>query len=269
MTDTILNMGGRIALITGGGQGVGRQTALQLAQNNSGGVAVNDYHLDRAETVAEEIRAAGGKAFAVQADVSDHASVKEMVAKVTADFGPIGTLVNNAGNQGANPTEDVRKPFWEVDPEVWMQPIGVNFFGVLNCTSAVIPGMISSQAPARIITIISDAARNGDAGFEVYAGAKAGAAGFMRGVARAMGRYNITANCIAISATATPSVAPRIEALKKSDPEKYKKMFNGYIIRRPGMPEDIANMAQFLASDASSWITGQTYPVNGGFTLSL
>ncbi|MGD9865862.1 MAG: SDR family NAD(P)-dependent oxidoreductase, partial [Pseudodonghicola sp.] len=265
-----LNLDGRVALITGAGQGVGRQIAMQLAGETSGGVAVNDYHLDRAEAVAEEIRAAGGKAIAVQADVTDLDSVKEMVAKVAADLGPVGTLVNNAGNQGANPSEEARKiPFWEASPEIWMMPIGVNFFGVLNCVSAVIPGMIARKAPGRIITIISDAARNGDSGLEVYGGAKAGAAGFMRGVARTLGRYDITANCIAISATATPTVAPRLEALKAADPEKYKKMFAGYIIRRPGMPEDIANMAQFLASDASSWITGQTYPVNGGFTLSL
>lgn len=261
----ILDLGGRTALITGAGQGVGRQIALHFAAHNAGGIIVNDYHLDRAEAVAEEVRAAGGKATAIQCDVSDNAAVKEMVTKGAEEFGPIGILVNNAGNAGANPTAELRKPFWETGPETWKSYIGVNFDGVLNCTSAVIPGMIERQAPGRIVTIISEASRYGDAGLEIYAGAKAGAAGFMRACARTLGRYHITANNISIAFTATPQV----EAKVKSDPERFKKMMSNYVIRRPGKPDDIANMALFLSSDASSWITGQTYPVSGGFTFGL
>jgi 3-oxoacyl-[acyl-carrier protein] reductase len=125
--------------------------------------------------------------------------------------------------------------------------------------------MIARGAPGRIITIISEASRYGDVGLEVYAGAKAGAAGFMRATARALGRYNITANCVAIAATATPAIEERL----KKDPERTKKMLEKYVIRRPGRPDDIANMVLFLASDASSWVTGQTYGVNGGFTFGL
>jgi 2-hydroxycyclohexanecarboxyl-CoA dehydrogenase len=260
----ILDLAGRVALVTGAGQGVGRQIALHLAQHNSGGVAVNDYHLDRAEAVVEEIRAEGGKAIAVQADVTDLAAVKDMNAKIVAELGAVGVLVNNAGNMGANPTADVMKPFWETDPSVWNQTIGVNLYGVMNCAAAVIPGMIERKASGRIISIISDAGRYGDAGMEAYAASKAGAAGFSRSVARSLGRFNITANCIAISATRTPAIAKQLE-----DVDRVKKMFEKYIIRRPGEPEDIANMALFLASEASSWISGQTYPVNGGFTLAL
>ena len=262
--DDILSLGGRVALVTGAGQGVGRQIALHLSQHDCGGVAVNDYYLDRAEAVAEEVRKAGGKAVAVQADVSSHDDVKAMVAKVAAELGPVGVLVNNAGNMGANPPAEAMKPFWETGPEVWNAAIGVNFYGVLNCVSAVIPGMIARQAPGRIITIISDAGRWGDSGMEVYGGAKAGAAGLTRGAARTLGRYGITANSIAIAATRTPATVRMF-----SDPERMKRQFERYIIRRPGEPTDIANMVLFLASDASSWITGQTYPVNGGFTLAL
>lgn len=261
----ILDLGGRVALVTGAGQGVGRQIALHLAAHNSGGVVVNDYVLDRAEAVADEIRAAGGKAIAVQADVTDLASVKAMVARAQEQFGPVGVLVNNAGNAGANPSPELRKPFWESGPEVWNSFIGVNLYGVMNCTAAVIPGMIARQAPGRIVTIISDAGRWGDASLEPYAAAKAGAAGFMRSVARTLGRYDITANSIAIALTATPAV----ERTLQGDPERLKRQMEKYIIRRPGRPDDIANMALFLASDASSWITGQVYPVNGGFTLAL
>ena len=262
--DDILSLGGRVALVTGAGQGVGRQIALHLSQHDCGGVAVNDFYLERAEAVAEEIRQAGGKAIAVQADVSNHEQVKAMVAKAAEELGTVGVLVNNAGNMGANPPAEAMKPFWEVGPEVWNAAIGVNFYGVLNCVSAVIPGMIARQGPGRIITIISDAGRWGDSGMEVYGGAKAGAAGLTRGAARTLGRYGITANSIAIAATRTPATVRMF-----SDPERMKRQFERYIIRRPGEPTDIANMALFLASDASSWITGQTYPVNGGFTLAL
>src|SRR5512143_4377803 len=109
--DDILSLGGRVALVTGAGQGVGRQIALHLAAHDCGGVAVNDYHLERAEAVAEEIRGSGGKAIAVQADVTDFEAVKAMVAKTADELGPVGVLVNNAGNMGANPTPEAGKPF--------------------------------------------------------------------------------------------------------------------------------------------------------------
>jgi 3-oxoacyl-[acyl-carrier protein] reductase len=265
MTD-ITDMGGRVALVTGAGQGVGRQIALQLgAALNSGGVVVNDYVLERAEKVAEEIKAAGGKAVALQADVSDHVGVKAMVAKAEAELGTIGTIVNNAGNAGANPTADAGKPFWETEPTAWNTFIGVNLYGVMNCCAAVIPGMLKRQAPGRIITIISDAGRWGDAGMEPYAAAKAGAAGLTRSMARSLGRYGITANCVAIALTDTPAVQRTLQG----DQERLKRQMERYIIRRPGQPTDVANMIQFIASDASPWITGQVYPVNGGFTLAL
>jgi 2-hydroxycyclohexanecarboxyl-CoA dehydrogenase len=264
MTD-ILDLAGRVALVTGSGQGVGRQIALHLAAHNAGAVVCNDYVLERAEAVAAEIRAAGGKALALQADVSNHEGVKAMVARASEELGPIGVLVNNAGNAGANPSTELGKPFWETGPEVWNSFIGVNLYGVMNCTAAVIPGMIARQAPGRIVTIISDAGRWGDAGLEPYAAAKAGAAGIMRSVARTLGRYQITANSVAIALTATPAV----ERTLKGDPERLKRQMEKYIIRRPGRPDDVANMVLFLASDASPWITGQVYPVNGGFTLAL
>ncbi|SEE26086.1 SDR family NAD(P)-dependent oxidoreductase [Bradyrhizobium erythrophlei] len=260
----ILDLNGKVTLITGAGQGVGRQIALHFAAHHAAGIVVNDYFLDRAEQVAHEINAAGGKAIAVQADVTNLGSVKAMVGKAEQAFGPIDVLVNNAGNAGATPDPDARKPFWETGPEVWNSFIGVNLYGVINCASACIPQMIERKG-GRIVTIISDAGRAGEAGLEVYSGAKAGAAGFTRAVARSLGRHNITANCVAIAATLTPA----IEARLKADPERQKKMMEKYVIRRPGLPSDVANMVLFLASDASAWITGQTYPVNGGFTFAL
>ncbi len=260
----ILDLDGKVTLITGAGQGVGRQIALHFAAHNAAGIVVNDYFLERAEQVAREINAAGGKAIALQADVTDLASVRAMIGKAEQAFGPIDVLVNNAGNAGATPDPDARKPFWETGPEVWNSFIGVNLYGVINCASACIPQMIERKG-GRIVTIISDAGRAGEAGLEVYSGAKAGAAGFTRAVARSLGRHNITANCVAIAATLTPA----IEARLKANPEMQKKMMEKCVIRRPGLPSDVANMVLFLASEASAWITGQTYPVNGGFTFAL
>ncbi len=263
MTD-VLDLEGRVALVTGAGQGIGRQVALHFAQHNSGGVVVNDFVLERAQEVAAEVERLGGRALAVQADVTNLDAVKAMVKQGADHFGSVDVLVNNAGSSGATPTPDARNKFWETGPDAWNSFIGVNFYGVLNCVSACIPGMIERKA-GRLITIISDAGRMGDSGLEIYAGAKAGAAGFMRATARTLGRYNITANCVSISATLTPNIERRLAA----DPERLKKMMEKYIIRRPGKPEDVANMVLFLASGASSWITGQTYPVNGGYSLAL
>lgn len=264
MSEDILDLGGRVALVTGAGQGVGRQIALHLARHGSGGVAVNDYFADRAEAVANEVRALGGKAIAVQADVANLDSVKAMNEKIAATLGPVGVLVNNAGNLGATPSADARKPYWETGTGAWNEALGVNLYGVMNCTAAVTPGMIARRAPGRIITIVSDAGRHGEAGLEAYSAAKAGAAGFMRAVARTLARHNITANAVSIATTRTPTTEAQFE-----DAALVKRVFEKYIVRRPGEPTDVANMVLFLASDASSWISGQTYPVNGGYMLAL
>ena len=262
--DNILSMQGRVGLVTGAGQNVGRQIALHFAAHGADGVVVNDFVLERAQAVADEINAGGGNAIALQADVSDHDSVKAMFARAVQKYGRIDALVNNAGNAGATPHEDARKPFYETGPEAWKTFIGVNFDGVINCTAAALPGMIERKR-GKIVTIISDAGRWGDPGMEIYAGAKAGAAGFMRSVARGMGRHNINANCVVIGAMGTPAIEARMAA----DPERTKRILEKYIIRRLGKPSDVANMVLFLSSGASDYVTGQMYPVNGGFTFTL
>jgi len=134
---------------------------------------------------------------------------------------------------------------------------------VLNCTRAALPGMIE-RGYGRIVTVISDAGRVGEPNLEIYSGAKAGAAGFIRAIAKAVGRYSVTANCVALGTTRTPATAPALEV-----EEHAKKVLRHYPIRRLGEPEDAANMVLFLASDASSWMTGQTIPVNGGYSFAL
>lgn len=259
----LLDVSGRVALVTGAGQNVGRQIALHLASHGAR-VIVNDYFADRAEAVAQEIRAGQGEALALQADITNRASVADIVARAEQAFGPVTILVNNAGNAGAEPGDGARKPFWEAEEADWDSFIRVNFYGVLNCCAAVIPRMIERRQGS-IVTIISDAGRMGEVRLEVYSGAKAGAAGVTRAIARTLARHNIRANNVAIAAINTPGIRAR----RTASPDLARKMMEHYVIRRLGEPEDVANMVLMLCSDASSWVTGQTIPVNGGFSFAL
>jgi 3-oxoacyl-[acyl-carrier protein] reductase len=260
--DAILDMTGRTALVTGAGQGVGRQIALHCAGHGAQ-VVVNDYHGDRAEVVAAEVLDLGGSAFPTRCDVTDHEAVMAMVREAEAVVGPVDVLVNNAGNAG--PAEDplaMTAPFWETGPKDWDPWIATNLYGVLNACRAVLPGMVERRY-GRIVTVISDAGRTGEPHLAVYGGAKAGAAGFSRSLAKATGRYGVTVNCVSLSTIATPAVASAL-----ADPGFAEKALRSYVIRRFGEPADAANVVLFLASDAASWITGQTYPVNGGYAIT-
>jgi len=265
--EDILDLQGRVAFVTGAGQGAGRGIALALARHNAGGVAVNDYVLDRAEAVAEEIRALGGKAVAVQADVGDHASVKAAHDAAVAALGPITLLVNNAGNAGPVDQMGLSPEFWQTDPAEWDRYFRTNLHGVMNCCHVALPGMVAAGNGGRIVTIVSDAGRVGEPRLSAYAASKAGAAGFVRSIARETGRYGITCNAVSLS-TLTPAMEPdRLEAFMAS--EMSKAQLARYTIRRYGTPDDVAGMVLFLCSDAASWITGQTYPVNGGYSFAV
>jgi 3-oxoacyl-[acyl-carrier protein] reductase len=171
---------------------VGRAVVLRFAENNAGGVVVNDFRLERAEAVAAEAEKLGVKAIAAQCDVTNFASVTAMFEKARATFGKVDILVNNAGNAGADPSAIARKPFWEQEPKHWEPFLGTNLFGVLNCVRVAGPAMIANKY-GKIVTVISDAGRVGEPNLEIYSGAKAGAAGFMQAVAKDLGRAGITA----------------------------------------------------------------------------
>ncbi len=260
-----LDIGGQVALVTGAGKGVGRAIALELARHNAGGIAVNDFDPARADDVVAEIRAIGVKAMAAVFDVTDRAAVASVYEAVAGELGAPTILVNNAGNAGPDGTFDMGQPFWDEDPAVWNKYIATNFYGVLNCSHVALPYMVA-EGRGRVVTIVSDSGRVGEPKLAVYAAAKAGAAGFMRSLAKDAGRYGITCNSIALGSIQTMQTPEQFEAYKQT--EQYKKAVSQYIIRRYGQPEDVAGLAAYLCSDRASWITGQTYPVNGGYSVA-
>lgn len=255
-----IELEGAPALVTGAGRGIGRAVALSLAAAGAR-VVVNDYFGERAEAVATEIRSAGGTAEALAFDVADYEAVHGAVSA----HGPIGILVNNAGNAG--PGDEYHfASFADSTPADWDRYFSVNLFGVLHCTHAVLPAMIE-RSEGRVITIVSEAGRWGTAKMAAYSAAKAGAAGFMRALARDVGRHGITANCVALGTVDTMGLGDAAaEATERG--ERLRRQLEHYIVRRFGRPEDVASMVTLLASPLASWITGQTIAVNGGFTVN-
>lgn len=254
-----LDLSGRTALITGSGQGVGHGLAQTFAAAGAE-VLVNDLRAERAEEVAAEIRAAGGSARALPFDVTDPDGVHQAVQSVPE----VDILVNNAGNAGPSGF-GARARFAESDPAQWEPFLRVNLYGVLYCTRAVLPGM-ESRGWGRIITIISDAGRTGDPYGAAYGVSKAGAAGLTRSVALESGRYGVTANNISLGTMRTPVTEP---LWAEPDSPQAKAILSAYAIRRPGVADDLAALAVLLAGEQGSWITGQTIPVNGGYSFAL
>jgi NAD(P)-dependent dehydrogenase (short-subunit alcohol dehydrogenase family) len=264
--DDPLDLDGQVAFVTGAGQGAGRAIALALARHNAGGVAVNDFVAERADAVVADIRALNVPAAAAPADVGDYEAVRRAMTVVAETLGPITLLVNNAGNAGpASTMSSSAAAFWETEPQEWDRYFRTNLQGVMNCCHVVLPGMIK-RGRGRIVTIVSDAGRVGEPRLVAYSAAKAGAAGFMRSLARETGRFGITSNAVSLSALEPQLDEPARSAFLAS--ERARSQVSRYAIRRFGAPDDVAHMVLFLCSGAASWITGQTYPVNGGYSFA-
>ena len=246
---------GRVALVTGAGQGVGECIADVLAKAGAR-VAVNDIVGERAEAVALRIRETGGRALAVAADVTDQARIRQAVEAARRELGPVDILVNNAGIPA---TGMKLAEFADSSPAEWHAMVELNLYGVMLTTHAVLPDM-QSRHYGRIVTIVSDAGRVGERYQVVYAAAKAGAAGFSRALAKEVGRRGITCNCVALGSIANPR--------SSRDPDLLARQLKFYPVGRLGEPMDVAAAVAWLASEQASWVTGQTIPVNGGYSTS-
>jgi len=246
----------RIALVTGGGGGIGSAIAAGLAADGHA-VAVADLDIETARGSAERIAAAGGRAAPFELDVSDGASVAAALAIVERQLGPIGILINNAG-------WDELRPFVETDEAFWDRVIEINFKGCLHTTSELLPGMIE-RGYGRIVNIASDAARVGSSMESVYAGAKGAVIAFTKTIAREAARAGVTANAVCPGPTRTPM-------LERMAAEGGEKLVDALVravpMRRLGEPEDVAAAVAFLASDRAGFITGQTLSVSGGLTMA-
>jgi 2-hydroxycyclohexanecarboxyl-CoA dehydrogenase len=261
---------GKVAIVTGSGEGIGRMTVLMLAGEGAN-VVVNDIDLARAEKTAAEAKALGVKALAIKAAVDSPAEVNAMVKKVIEELGKIDILINNAG-RGVNwEAGKTPRPFAETDKEDWDYTINLCLYGVLNCTRAVLPDMIQRKY-GKIVNMISDAGRIGEPFMAAYSAAKGGIVAFQKALAKEVGRYNINVNGVSAGATQTERILRASEAQKaKMGEEEFQKrreeMLKVYPMRRLGEPIDLARMCVFLSSDVSKHITGQTISVSGGFSM--
>ena len=245
----------KVAIVTGGGQGIGRALSLRLAEEGCK-VAIFDLN---PEAGKETERLAGDAVVKTyEVDVGDYAAVKGAVAKVEAELGPIWTLVNNAG-------WDRPLPFLMTDQALWDKIIRINLYGPLNTHHVVAPLMVERRA-GRIINIASDAARVGTSNEAVYSACKGGLISFTKSVARELASKGVLLNAVCPGPTNTPMMASVLgegeQAVKWKD-----AMVRGIPLKRMGEPEDYAGIVAFLASDDAGFMTGQTISVAGGMNM--
>jgi 3-oxoacyl-[acyl-carrier protein] reductase len=249
----------QVVLVTGSGQGIGREFARQFAA--AGAVAiVADLSSSSAESVAAEIRSAGGKAFPLAVDVSSKDSVDSMVATVLAEYGRIDVLINNASMF----SNLKKRPFDEIPPAEWQRVMEVNVNGTFFCASAVVKSM-REQRFGRIINISSASVHRGTKNYLHYVTSKSAVIGMTNSLAREVGPHGITVNCIRPGTVAT-EVAERVASLTT---EVVQRAIDLQCIPRTIVPSDLVGLAMFLATPAASFITGQTIACDGGYTHSF
>ncbi len=246
MTQT--NLEGKVALVTGSSRNIGRAIALELGRQGASVVINARSSAQEAESTAKEVEALGVKAIPILADVSDENQVQAMVKQVSDEIGPINILINNTGLRRSH-------PITEMTTEEWRSILGVNLDGPFFCCRAVVPGMISSGW-GRIINVSGLNAFIGRTEWTHVCASKMGALGLTRALAVELATQKITVNHIVPGLIDT--------SLGTSTDEKTVKKIATVPLGRLGLPEEIANMCVFLASDGASFITGQTLHVNGG-----
>ncbi|HEX4720157.1 MAG TPA: 3-oxoacyl-ACP reductase family protein [Thermoleophilaceae bacterium] len=249
---------GRVALVTGGARGIGAAIARALAEDGLA-IVVADLRLEEAQATASAITEAGGKALAIDVDITSSDSVAAGLAAAQDGLGPIDVLVNNAG-------WDDLKPFLQTDEEFWDRVLEVNFKGALRLTHGVLPGMVE-RGWGRIINIGSDAGRVGSSLESVYSGAKGGIIAFTKTVAREVARKGVTANVVCPGPTDTPFLQEIVA--RQGDADKViGAMVSGVPMKRLAKPDEIASAVRFFARDDAGYVTGQTLSVSGGLTMA-
>lgn len=250
-----MTLEGKVAVVTGAAQGIGREYAHAFARGGAK-VVVADIQAEGAERVAKEIEGAGGEALAVTVDVSDEPSTLAMAAAAKERFGTVHILVNNAAIYHSMRLEGQMT----VPIDYWRKVFGVNLDGALLCTRAVAPMMIG-QSWGRVIIQSSDAAFLGYGGH--YSVSKLALVGLTAGFARELGGKGITVNCVC------PGIIDT-EATRSVTPEPVMKMLRAQqAIAKIGEPSDLVGLVLFLCSDEASWITGQAISADGGLVMRM
>ncbi|HUT84879.1 MAG TPA: 3-oxoacyl-[acyl-carrier-protein] reductase [Thermodesulfobacteriota bacterium] len=244
-------LNGRVAIVTGGAQGIGKAIALTLARHGAD-VVVTDINLERAQETVQEIEALQVRSLAIKANVADVSAAEQMVKETVDKLGKIDILVNNAGITRDN-------VLLRMKPEEWDQVMEVNLKGTYACTRAALKFMFR-QKNGRIVNIASITGLMGNAGQANYSASKAGIIGFTKAVAREYANRGITVNAVAPGLIDT--------AMTQAIPEKEREALTRQIpMERLGTPDDVAAAVYFLVSDLSGYITGQVINVNGGMYM--
>jgi 2-hydroxycyclohexanecarboxyl-CoA dehydrogenase len=243
---------GRVAVVTGAGQGIGAAIATELSTAGAS-VALWDLDGTRAKEVAERLP---GRGVGLEVDVTSRDAVERGHDATIDALGPVDVLVNNAGI-------DVIGPFLDSDEADWERIVAVNFLGAARCCHVVVPGMVARGA-GRVVNLASDAGRVGSSGEVVYSGTKGAVIAFSKALAREVAASGVTVNCVCPGPTNT-ALLDQVAAMSQ---KLYDGLARAVPMRRIGQPTDIAPAVAFLASDGAAYVTGQTLSVSGGLTMA-
>ena len=260
-----LNLAGKTVIVTGGGSNIGRGIVLAFAKENSN-IVIAEVDEAQGQKVAAEAKALGSKVMCIKTDATDFDSVTATIKRTLEEFGQIDVLVNNVG-------WGTSKPFHKKPVADWDKELDLNLRSTLNCTKAVVNHMIERKY-GKIVNISSAAGRMGGFMISIYAAGKGGVIAFTKALATELGPRNINVNvvCPGVTFPREPGHAGKLsmwadEMAKVWTPEAIERDVQSTPLRRVGNPEDIASITVFLASDAASFITGQTISVDGGYTM--
>ena len=261
-----LGLAGKNVIVTGGGSNIGRAIVHAFAAEGSN-ITIAELSPSQGEKVAAEVAAmgAGGRVKVIATDVTDHTQVETMVEQSIGEFGSVDVLVNNVG-------WTVDRLFLEKPREEWEKEVQVNLWGAINCINAVLPPMIQRESGS-IVCLSSDAGRMGEYREAVYSACKAGVIALSKSVARETGRHGLRLNSVCPGVI----VPPQEESISEESmwnqmrdiftEEVRERVRRNYPLRRLAEAKEVANAVVFLASDAASFITGQTLSVSGGYTM--